>query len=203
MTPKPPRRKLLRRPERRASIVSAAARAFARTGFAATSMDDVAAEAGVTKMIIYQHFASKHDLYRAVLEQAGRRLGEAAGPDAVGFGGLQALVTVARQAPEEFLLLFRHAAREPEFAQYAAELDEHMVGLSEGAMAASGADPVVARWMGRVAVRVAIESVIAWLEVGDPDRDAEFLERLRRMLHAALTAAGRTPRRSGRRKRAT
>ena len=41
------RRRLLSREERQASILRAAARAFAGAGFAGTSMEDVAAEAGV------------------------------------------------------------------------------------------------------------------------------------------------------------
>ena len=53
------RPKLLRRPERRQALISAAARAFARDGFAAASLDDVAAEAGVTRVLIYRHFDSR------------------------------------------------------------------------------------------------------------------------------------------------
>jgi AcrR family transcriptional regulator len=52
----------------------AAARAFQEGGFAATSLDDVAAQAGVTKMIIYGHFDSKRDLYQAVLRDMRRRI---------------------------------------------------------------------------------------------------------------------------------
>ena len=69
-------RRLMQRDERQAQILRAAAAAFARTGFAATSMDDVAAEAGITRLIVYRHFDSKEDLYRAVLTKVTDRLGE-------------------------------------------------------------------------------------------------------------------------------
>ena len=59
----------LPRTERREQILTAATRAFARSGFAATSLDAVAAEAGVTHVILYRHFASKADLYRSVLNR--------------------------------------------------------------------------------------------------------------------------------------
>ena len=66
----------LLRDERQAQILRAAATAFARTGFASTSMDDVAAEAGITRLIVYRHFDSKEDLYRAVLTKVTEQLGE-------------------------------------------------------------------------------------------------------------------------------
>ena len=58
------------RAQRREQILAAATRAFARGGFANTGLDAVAAEAGVTPVILYRHFASKADLYREVLESA-------------------------------------------------------------------------------------------------------------------------------------
>jgi AcrR family transcriptional regulator len=41
-------------------------------------MDDVAARCGVTKLIVYRHFASKEDLYRAILQHVFEHLGQAA-----------------------------------------------------------------------------------------------------------------------------
>src|SRR3954454_11733847 len=64
-----PARQLLARPERQAAILRGAAAAFAQSGFAATSMEDVAAACGVTKLIVYRHFDSKEELYRTILER--------------------------------------------------------------------------------------------------------------------------------------
>jgi AcrR family transcriptional regulator len=47
---------------------------FSRDGFHATSMNDVADAAGVTKPVLYQHFASKRQLYRELLAEEGHRL---------------------------------------------------------------------------------------------------------------------------------
>src|SRR5881397_905673 len=65
------RRKSTRLPsrERRQLIVEAASRLFAVRGYANTSLDDVAAEAGITKPIIYRHFHSKKDLHLSLLAQ--------------------------------------------------------------------------------------------------------------------------------------
>src|SRR5919198_857389 len=54
--------------ERRRRIVDAAREVFARSGYEGASVEELAAQAGVTKPILYRHFAGKRDLYLAVLE---------------------------------------------------------------------------------------------------------------------------------------
>src|SRR5215213_8333815 len=64
--------------ERREQILLIARRLFAQNGYAATRLDDVAAAAGVTKPILYRHFASKKELHLALLQKHRDAL--AAGP---------------------------------------------------------------------------------------------------------------------------
>lgn len=54
--------------QRRRQLLQAARGVFVEMGFHAASMDDIAARAGVTKPVLYQHFGSKRDLYLAVLD---------------------------------------------------------------------------------------------------------------------------------------
>ena len=42
---------------------------FSEKGFHATAMDDIAERAGISKPILYQHFASKQDLYLGVMDE--------------------------------------------------------------------------------------------------------------------------------------
>jgi AcrR family transcriptional regulator len=44
---------------------------FARTGYTAASMADIADASGVTRAVVYDHFSSKKDLYVAVLGEQG------------------------------------------------------------------------------------------------------------------------------------
>jgi AcrR family transcriptional regulator len=60
--------------ERRATIVEAAGRLFGERGYDATTLDDIASAAGVTKPILYRHFDSKRDLYLTLLERHRRDL---------------------------------------------------------------------------------------------------------------------------------
>ena len=59
-----------RKDERPGDIVAAALQVFAEKGFAGAKMDEIAARAGVSKGAVYLYFATKEDVFRAVVEQA-------------------------------------------------------------------------------------------------------------------------------------
>lgn len=53
---------------KRAAILDAAKRLFAREGFNGASMDQIAAEAGVSKLTVYSHFGDKEALFGAAVQ---------------------------------------------------------------------------------------------------------------------------------------
>ena len=55
---------------RRGRLLEAATRIFARLGFEAASVEDIAFEAGVGKPTVYRYFAGKESLFEAVFGQA-------------------------------------------------------------------------------------------------------------------------------------
>lgn len=61
--------------KRRGLIVEAAGRLFGEHGYEGTRLDAVAAAAGVTKPVLYRHFAGKRTLYLALLERHRADLG--------------------------------------------------------------------------------------------------------------------------------
>ena len=60
--------------ERREQLLAVALDVFAGEGYHQTSMNQIAEAAGITKPVLYQHFASKRELYLALIEEAGGRL---------------------------------------------------------------------------------------------------------------------------------
>lgn len=54
--------------DRRDQLLTTALNAFADGGYHTTSMDDIAAAAGVSKPVLYQHFPGKRELYLALVE---------------------------------------------------------------------------------------------------------------------------------------
>jgi AcrR family transcriptional regulator len=100
--------------QRRHQLFDIALELFAKRGYRATTMDDIAEAAGVTKPLLYQHFSSKRALYlelvdsiaRDVLTAIGRAVLEADGPRQqveLGFAAYFRLV-VSHEA--EFRLLY-------------------------------------------------------------------------------------------------
>ncbi len=58
-----------RKAQTRASLLEAAARVYARRGFAGATLEEVASEAGFTKGAVYAHFGSKENLLAALMEE--------------------------------------------------------------------------------------------------------------------------------------
>jgi AcrR family transcriptional regulator len=180
-TVEPARR--LPRAERREQILGAATRAFARTGYAATGLDDVAAEAGITHVIVYRHFASKSELYRAVLDRACRLLAETVGTGEYGDDAVPALLGAAAADPDGFRLLFRHAAREPEFADVIDQIRAGGTQIAERQLTDDIPAGPWRDWATHLIPTVVLESVIAWLDAGQPDP-----EQAAQRISAAITA---------------
>jgi AcrR family transcriptional regulator len=68
--PTSPGRWRRRKEARPGEILAAALDCFAERGFAATRLEDVAQRAGVTKGTLYLYFASKEELFKAVVREA-------------------------------------------------------------------------------------------------------------------------------------
>lgn len=110
--------------ERREQIIDVAIPVFARRGFHGASMNDVAEAAGVTKPVLYQHFASKQDLHLALIDDVGKRMITAISKGTAGATngknqtelGFQAYFRWVADDRDAFLLLFSTQASGDETA---------------------------------------------------------------------------------------
>jgi AcrR family transcriptional regulator len=180
----------LPRAQRREQILAAATQAFARAGFVNTSLDDIAAEAGVTRVILYRHFASKTDLYQAVLDRVGGLLAAHVGEKVGEFteASIDRLLAAAAADPAGFRLLFEYAAREPAFKAQAEQFRREITEIAHVQIKAMVPDAAWARWAAQLVPTVVIEGVIAWLDAGQPD-PAKAGERIRLAIGAVIGAA--------------
>lgn len=111
--------------DRRAQLIDRAREVFAAEGYHGSSMEQVAAAAGVTKPVLYQHFLSKKELYVALLELDGARVLEEVAEAISGTHGgeritrgLEAYFRFIDSNVEAFRLLLREAVgTEPEFRE--------------------------------------------------------------------------------------
>ncbi|MCW5719909.1 MAG: TetR/AcrR family transcriptional regulator [Devosia sp.] len=70
--------------ENRAKLIAAARKAFAEKGFAAASMDDLAADAGLTRGALYHNFGDKKGLLAAVVAEVDGEMATRARKAALG-----------------------------------------------------------------------------------------------------------------------
>jgi AcrR family transcriptional regulator len=170
-------------------ILDGAAAVFAKGGYAATSMEEIAAAANVSKLLLYRDFSGKRELYEAVLARTMATILEQV-PEQAGNEALRALIAAARADPDGFTLLVRHAAREPEFAHIVAQWHDRSVREAERQLVPIEPDRVLRRWAAETVVASTNLAIIAWLEFGDAERDEEFFRRLLNMNRSVAKAQG-------------
>jgi AcrR family transcriptional regulator len=136
-----PRRRL-RAEERRESILHAANIVFGQRGYDTVRIDDVAAAAGISKALIYEHFRSKQELYGelmndAALEMLERIVAAASDPQASGPSRLErgaaAGFSFVTEKPEAFQMFVRDVT-DPEVAEQQAALRRGAVAAMVGVM---------------------------------------------------------------------
>lgn len=72
--PRRARRTRMTGAERRQQLLEIGRTLFAAKGFEGTSVEEIAAKAGVSKPVVYEHFGGKEGLYAVVVDREMRRL---------------------------------------------------------------------------------------------------------------------------------
>lgn len=108
---------------RRALIEQAATRVFAKRGYGAATMQEIAGAAGVVASVLYDHYPSKRELYIALLEQHGKALiesttGAPGGPDLRGElrRRIENYFNAIEENPFVWQMLFRDPPDDPQIA---------------------------------------------------------------------------------------
>lgn len=118
--------------DRRRQILDVALTAFSRSGYHATSMNDIADALQLTKPVVYQHFDSKRALYLELLRDVGDDLLTHVTKAAAGTGdpreqvqrGMVAYFSWVDRNTEAFRLLFESSPRvDDEFADIVNEFE--------------------------------------------------------------------------------
>lgn len=153
--------------ERRAAILDAALNVFADRGYHASSIDEIAREAGVSKALIYEHFASKQALWASLLDtQAAeifRRLAAGAATAEPGEvrlrSGVDAFLTFVEERRGAWRMLFREAA-DPEVAAFLDRVRSQVAGVVAALIAAEPAASPDDRADRRTAIEMLAEQLV-------------------------------------------
>ena len=177
----------LRASERRRLIERAATGLFARRGYAATTVEDIVAAAGVTKPMLYRHFESKRELCIALLKRYRdelvaaplARFDPAAGdPRAQLVPMIEAWLEHAFEHPDATRLLFTPITGDPEVERVQRELHDRQRATQTALLRefASEVDDLEADPMGEL-MRVSLATVALWW-IEHPDTQPEPLVRV-------------------------
>ena len=114
-----------RRAQTRAKLLKAAGAIFARRGYHEATLDEIAERAGLSKGALYYNFASKEDLFLALLaDRLDARLGDAAG---AGPRAFEAFVAALERDPRWAPLFFEFVAWSGRDARRRARLRERFI----------------------------------------------------------------------------
>jgi AcrR family transcriptional regulator len=131
------------RAARELEMLDAAEEIFGERGYAATSMDDIAARAGVSKPLVYQYYGSKDGLFVACLSRLRAQLLESV------TGAVMAAADVERAMYDGLAQWFRFLDEHPR--AWGVMVDE---GMLTAGPAAEAADQVRADFVDLIAAMV-------------------------------------------------
>jgi AcrR family transcriptional regulator len=177
-----------RSPDRRRELLDAAVKVFARKGFRAARVGDIAGEAGVAHGLLYHYFRSKEDVLETIFRETWQLLvAETERIEASGSPLREQLRRFARVylgswlvTPDVIGVLVREIARSPQVGERVDEIGavfralERMIeaAKSRGEVRAA-CDPTFATW----AVYGALEEILTGWVLGQLPGEEEDVER--------------------------
>ncbi|MCL2783745.1 MAG: TetR/AcrR family transcriptional regulator [Propionibacteriaceae bacterium] len=167
--------------QRREQLIKVARTLFAEHGIDATSVEEIAAAASVSKPIVYEHFGSKDGLYAVVVDREVQRL-ETAITQAITTPGARyreiiergalALLDYIDECPEGFRIISRDSSGTTgSFASILSDVTMSVEDLMRPGLKRHGFDPKLAGPLGQALVGLVAMAGQTWLETRKPAKD--------------------------------
>ena len=162
-------------------------------------MEDVADAAGVTKPVLYQHFASKRDLYLELLDDVGGRMMDgiakavaaADGPRQQVEAGFHAYFRFVAEEADAFRLLFGSGTRRDEEFEKAVRRVEDSIAEAMAVFIEADIDADHRRLLAHGIVGLAEGTSRKWLADGMPDTAGLLARRIAELSWAGLRGVSR------------
>ena len=168
-------------PQRRRQLIGVGRSLFAERGYQATTVEEIAERAGVTKPVVYEHFGGKDGLYTVVvdreIEELSARMGAAVATNQARVAGEQAalaFLTYIDERGDGFRVLVRDAPAghsEGGLATVMSDVAVRVEQLLRETFAERGFDDQAAPMYARMLIGAVAFVGEWWLEAGKPDRD--------------------------------
>ena len=167
--------------ERRQQLLDIGRRLFAERGFEGTSIEEIAAQAGVSKPVVYEHFGGKEGLYAVVVDREVRRLLariteslSGSHPRELLEQAASGLLEYVEKDTDGFRILVRDspvASTSGTFASLISDIATQVEHVLAGQFKSRGYDPKLAGLYSQALVGMVALTGQWWLEVRKPKRD--------------------------------
>jgi AcrR family transcriptional regulator len=169
--------------QRRQQLLDVARELLAERGFEATSVEEIAHRAAVTRPVVYAHFGGKEGIYAVVVDREMRRVTErieasladsSARPQLLLERAAQAFLAYVEECPDGFRILVRDspvASAAGTFSSLLGDIAsqvEHILGVH---FDHHGYDPKLATVYAQALVGMVAQTGQWWLDVRAPSRD--------------------------------
>lgn len=167
--------------KRRQQLVEVGRRIFAEYGYDSATVEEIAAVAGVSKPVVYEHFGGKEGLYVAVIEEEQARLFNAI-LSSIGEGrwrerierGILALLSYVEDHTDGFVILVhgQMPGGEHSYSTLLNTLTVQVSHLLEEAFRHRGLNPKLAQLHAQAIVGAVSMTALWWLDQRSPDKYA-------------------------------
>jgi len=168
--------------QRRQQLLDVARALLAEKGFEATSVEEIAHRAAVSKPVVYAHFGGKEGIYAVVVDREMRRvldliesaLAESGHPRRLIERAAQAFLAYVDEYPDGFRILVRDSPVASSTGTFSSLLGdiasqvEHLLGMH---FAHYGYDPKLAAVYAQALVGMVVLTGQWWLDARTPSRD--------------------------------
>jgi len=168
--------------QRREQLLEIARELFAERGFEGTSVEEIAARAGVSKPVVYEHFGGKEGAYAVVVDRETQVLHTAirtalttpgAGARELLERGAMALLDYIDSCPDGFRILSRDSSTGQPSGSFASILSDIAVQVEDvlaGEFERTGHDPQFAGLYAQALVGLVAQTGQQWLDNREPSR---------------------------------
>lgn len=167
--------------QRRAQLLDVARVRFAQRGFDATSVEEIAEKAGVSKPVVYEHFGGKEGMYAVIVDREVQQLLDHITRALVGTTPRELLEQAAtaflsyiENEPDGFTILVRDspvASSTGTLASVISDIATQVEYILVGEFEQRGFDTGLAPLYSQALVGMVALVGQWWLETGKPDRD--------------------------------
>lgn len=167
--------------ERREQLLEVGRSLFAERGFDATSIEEIASRAGVSKPVVYEHFGGKEGLYAVVIDREMQALLEritsaltAAHPRMMLEQAAMALLTYIEEESDGFRILVRDSPVPSQTGTFSSLLNDiatQVEYILAGEFERRGFEEKLSAMYSQMLVGMVVLTGNWWLEVQSPPRD--------------------------------